>query len=213
MAEAPERVNLVDQINQKLDRLGRKADELQNLSQRNQDALVDPQGPIMQALSAVRQRVSGLSRGIQRIIDAKATLERLVRDTDTNLGALEQRLNDTIREIDVAPLVAQLQPLTEEVERIEALINTAGLPDVPAGPPGPPPAGPPTGDVPPAGPPTGDDAGDDGNPAVGGYVIPKYKKRTPRSSMRKSHTNSSTKSHKKKGGRRSTKKNKKHKKK
>lgn len=193
-APAPGGNDLVAQITQKLDRLGRKADDLQNISQRNQDTLVDPQGPIMQALSAVRQRVSGLATGIQRIIDAKASLERLVRDTDANLGALEQRLGDTIREIDVGPLVAQLQPLTEEVERIEALINTAGLPDVPAAAPGAPPA-------------------DGQPPAVGGYVIPKHKKRTPRSSMRKSHTHSSTRSHKKKGGRRTTKKNKKHKKK
>lgn len=197
-APAPGGNDLVAQINQKLDRLGRKADDLQNISQRNQETLVDPQGPIMQALSAVRQRVSGLATGIQRIIDAKASLERLVRDTDANLGALEQRLGDTIREIDVAPLVAQLQPLTEEVERIEALINTAGLPDVPGAAPGAPPAAPPA---------------DGQAPAVGGYVIPKHKKRTPRSSMRKSQTHSSTRSHKKKGGRRTTKKNKKHKKK
>lgn len=181
---------LVDNINAKLGRLATKADELQSLSERNQQSLVNPTGPIMTAINGVKERIAGLSIGIQRIIDAKATLQRLIQDTDTNLGALEQRLTDTIREIDVQPLIDQLAPLNAEIDRINALITAADLPDVPGE--GPPPAGPPA-DQPP------------GDPAVGGYVIPKRKKRTPSLSHRRSasrHSNSRRSSTKKKGGKR-----------
>ena len=173
---------LVENINLKLDSLGRKADELQTLSERNQQSLVNPTGPIMTAINGVKERMAGLSIGIQRIIDAKATLQGLIQDTDRNLGALEQRLTETISEIDVQPLIDQLAPLNAEIDRINALITAADLPDVPAGtPPGPPP----------------------GDAAVGGYVIPKRKKRSPSLSHRRSasrHSNSRRSSTKKKKG-------------
>lgn len=162
---------LVTQINEKLGRLATKADELQNLSQRNQQALVNPDGPIMQAINAVRERISNLAPGIQRIVDSKASLERLIRDTDVNLGALEQRLTETIREIDVQPLLDQLRPLNDELDRISQLIDAQGAAPAP---------GPAPGAAP--GPAPDADAGQQG-----GYIIPSYKRRsTRRSTKRKS---------------------------
>lgn len=158
---------LVTQINEKLGRLASKADELQNLSQRNQEALVNPDGPIMQAINAVRERISNLAPGIQRIVDSKASLERLIRETDVNLGALEQRLTETIREIDVQPLLDQLRPLNDELDRISQLIDAQGAAPAPGAAPGPAP---------------GADAGQQG-----GYIIPSHKRRsTRRSTKRKS---------------------------
>jgi DNA repair exonuclease SbcCD ATPase subunit len=160
---------LVTQINEKLGRLASKADELQNLSQRNQQALVNPDGPIMQAINAVRERISNLAPGIQRIVDSKASLERLIRDTDVNLGALEQRLTETIREIDVQPLLDQLRPLNDELDRISQLIDAQGVAPAPGAAPG-------------AAPGPGADAGQQG-----GYIIPSHKRRsTRRSTKRKS---------------------------
>lgn len=160
---------LVTQINEKLGRLASKADELQNLSQRNQEALVNPDGPIMQAINAVRERISNLAPGIQRIVDSKASLERLIRETDVNLGALEQRLTETIREIDVQPLLDQLRPLNDELDRISQLIDAQGAAPAPGAAPG-------------AAPGPGADAGQQG-----GYIIPSHKRRsTRRSTKRKS---------------------------
>jgi uncharacterized phage infection (PIP) family protein YhgE len=163
---------LIGRINQKLDTLGQRADSLQTLSQRNQQALVDPAGPLMTAINGVRQRIAGLQQGIQQIVTSKTALERLVNETDVNLGALEQRLNDTIQEIDVQPLIQQLQPLSEEIDRLAAMINAANDAPMPPGdrPPRP-------GNRPAARPPPG--AGDQGqNPQGGGYVIPKFKRRS-----------------------------------
>lgn len=172
---------LIGRINQKLDTLGQRADSLQTLSQRNQQALVDPAGPLMTAINGVRERIAGLQQGIQQIVNSKTALERLVNETDVNLGALEQRLNDTIREIDVQPLIQQLQPLSEEIDRLAAMINAANDAPVPPGnrPPRPqnrPPARPAPGQGQGQGPGAGDQGQD---PQRGGYIIPKFKRRTP----------------------------------
>jgi hypothetical protein len=191
---------LIGRINQKLDTLGQRADALQTLSENNQQALVAPDGPLMTAISGLRQRIQALQQGIQAIIDSKTALEQLVNQTDVNLGALEQRLQQTIRQIDVQPLVEQLKPLSDEIDRLAAMIDAASN------------APPPSGDRParptsrPASRPVSpsQSEGDDQNQGMtGGYIIPRHKKRSTasRSMTRKSGSKSSSKSGSKSGKR------------
>ena len=171
---------LVNKINERLNRLTLKANELQGLSQRNQQVLVDPQGELMRALSSIKQRISGLAEDIQKITDGKKQLEGLIRDTDANLGALEQRLTETISQIDVQPLLEQLKPLSDDLDRIATLINLSNAPSVPPGGPGQQ-QGPQEGQL-------------------GGYVIPKHKKRTHSSKKRTHSSKKRIRKHKSGGG-------------